>query len=59
MKKVTKAEAFKALENILDNAEMNAYQHAEDIITITRFVEQQYDYEWNFDESNEKAEGTI
>ena len=58
-KKVSKADAFKALEDILDGAMLNQYQHAEDIITLTRFIEQQYDYEGSFGESHEKAEGTI
>lgn len=47
--KVSKSDAFKALENILDRAVLNQYQHAEDIITITRFIEQQW-------ESNERSE---
>ena len=59
MEKVKKTDAFKALESILDGAMLNQYQHAEDIITLTRFIEQQYDYEETFGESHEKAEGTI
>lgn len=43
MKKVTKAEAFKALENILD-ATVD-YVKAEDIITLVRSIEQQWEPE--------------
>ena len=54
-KKVSKADAFKALEIIVDSEIPNA----EDIITLTRFIEQQYEFEGDFGESHEKAEGTI
>lgn len=67
MKKVTKAEAFKALENILDSATMNV--HAEDIITVVRFIEQQWEPEEQEEivqmngeklfEVTAKSEGTI
>ena len=59
MEKVKKADAFKALERIIDNAFANNEQRAEDILTITRFIEQQYEPVLLIDKSKEKAEGTI
>lgn len=57
-KKVSKSDALKALENILDNGMMNNYLHAEDIITITRFIEQQWESEEQI-KVTAKSEGTI
>lgn len=64
MKRVTKAEAFKALENILDTI-----RHSEDIITMVRFIEQQWEPEEHAEavqmngekmfEVTAKSEGTI
>lgn len=61
MKKVTKAEAFKALAAIIDDTqEGGEYLSANDVITVTRFIEQQ----WEPEEQTEtvqtaKSEGTI
>lgn len=69
MKKVTKADAFKALESILYRAMLNKYQHAEDVMIVTRFIEQQWEPEEQTEtiqfngeklfEVTAKSEGTI
>ena len=70
MKKVTKAEAFKALAAIIDDTqEGGEYLSANDVITVTRFIEQQWEPEEQTEivhangeklfEVTAKSEGTI
>lgn len=67
MKSITKAEAFEALEHIMDGLEYRV--KAKDIVVLTRFIEQQWDTESetlgfcldgdNVTEIKMKGEGTI
>lgn len=54
---ISKSDALKALRNVLDKAMLNDHQSVMDISVIELFIEQEYG--WTFDDSNEKAEGTI